>query len=520
MSRISPVRITGLSGSFDMEGVIEASMMKDQENVDKAKQAQQLVKWRQEIYRDVIKDTKDLYDKYFSSTSPNSIRSKNAYTSMSIKSSDESIIKASGSAGANKINYQFAVSQMAEPPKISIKMNPTLPILTQFPPNPNGSSTLTIKGKSISIDSKDNVQSIVTKINGAFTDNDVKATYSEMTGELVISLKQTGSSSKLPISIGSKDEEGHLVGGNDKLADALGLVDDGSGIRTKEVEGKNLKYTVKDSYGNLIPVNNGSEIPTYDRESGENLFTIDNITYDVGSIGTADLKSVTDTEQSTKNMKAFVDDYNKLLNKVYDLVTKKKSPDFPPLTDKQKEEMTTEEIEKWEKKSKEGILRNDNELRAFVDDVQKAFFGSSTSISILSKMGISEHEDYNKRGQISFDEKKFSQAIVDDSDLVYNTLAKYSSKDEEKGVYERLNGILYDYAGSSGSKFAKKSGIEKTASANDNIYSKDIAEKESNINRLIEKMNNKEDKLYSKYSALESLLNKFNSQMSYFDQSI
>lgn len=29
MSSISPVRVTGLSGNFDMEGIIEASMIRD-----------------------------------------------------------------------------------------------------------------------------------------------------------------------------------------------------------------------------------------------------------------------------------------------------------------------------------------------------------------------------------------------------------------------------------------------------------------------------------------------------------
>ncbi|MDN9927227.1 flagellar cap protein FliD, partial [Clostridioides difficile] len=51
MSSISPIRVTGLSGNFDMEGIIEASMIRDKEKVDKAKQEQQIVKWKQEIYR-------------------------------------------------------------------------------------------------------------------------------------------------------------------------------------------------------------------------------------------------------------------------------------------------------------------------------------------------------------------------------------------------------------------------------------------------------------------------------------
>ncbi|OJT80351.1 hypothetical protein BM533_23215 [Clostridioides difficile] len=60
MSSISPVRVTGLSGNFDMEGIIEASMIRDKEKVNKAKQDQQIVKWKQEIYRDIIKESKNL----------------------------------------------------------------------------------------------------------------------------------------------------------------------------------------------------------------------------------------------------------------------------------------------------------------------------------------------------------------------------------------------------------------------------------------------------------------------------
>lgn len=58
-------------------------------------------------------------------------------------------------------------------------------------------------------------------------------------------------------------------------------------------------------------------------------------------------------------MKTFVDDYNKIMDKIYDLVTEKKDSDYPPLTEAQKEEMSEDEIKDWEKKAKQGILRND-----------------------------------------------------------------------------------------------------------------------------------------------------------------
>ncbi len=504
MANISPVRVTGLSGNFDMDAIIEASLTRDQEKIDKAKQKNQIVKWKQELYRDVIKSSKDLYNKYLQIDSENSLTNRNAYSAIGIKSSDDSIITASGSAGADNINYQFDISQKAEPPKISIKLSPTVPGLEQFPPSKDGASTLTINGKTIAISSTDNASSIVDKINGAFTDNSVKASYSQMTGELYISGKTTGSSSNMDFSI-----SGNQNAINDIATDnGIHFTPDGSGNSVTQLSGKNLLADVKDASGNIIAsLNNES-----------NVFTIDNIEYKVRSTGNANLKTFTDTEKSVKNMKAFVDDYNKLMETVYDLVTAKKNADFPPLTDKQKEDMTKEEIEKWEEKAKQGVLRNDDDLRSFVEDIQSMFFGSIEDIKKLSKIGIDENGDRTTRGQIIFDEKKFANALEEDSEAVYDTLAKYSSDPDGEGMLEKLKSIVYDYSGSSNSRFGQKAGIEKTGSAYDNIYSKEISNREDNINKLIEKMNDKENKLYIKYSALESILNKYSSQMNYFNQ--
>ena len=464
MSSISPIRVTGLSGNFDMEGIIEASMIRDKEKVDKAKQEQQIVKWKQEIYRNVIQESKDLYDKYLSINSPNSIVSEKAYSSTRITSSDESIIVAKGSAGAEKINYQFAVSQISE---------------------------------------QDTTSTIVSKINSLCADNDIKASYSEMTGELIISRKQTGSSSDINLRVIGNDNLAQQIANDNGIT----FINDAGGNKFANVYGKNLEADVTDEHGRVTHIS-----------KEQNSFNIDNIDYNVNSKGTAKLTSVTDTEEAVKNMQAFVDDYNKLMDKVYGLVTTKKSKDYPPLTDAQKEDMTTEEIEKWEKKAKEGILRNDDELRAFVEDIQSAFFGDGKNIIALRKLGINESENYNKKGQISFNADTFSKALIDDSDKVYKTLAGYSSNYDDKGMFEKLKDIVYEYSGSSTSKLPKKAGIEKTASASENVYSKQIAEQERNISRLVEKMNDKEKRLYAKYSALESLLNQYSSQMNYFSQ--
>lgn len=73
MTRINTVRIPGLATGMDTDSMVKQMLSGEQNKVDKAKQKQQSVKWQQEIYRAVIKDVKDLQDKYFSVTSKDSI---------------------------------------------------------------------------------------------------------------------------------------------------------------------------------------------------------------------------------------------------------------------------------------------------------------------------------------------------------------------------------------------------------------------------------------------------------------
>ena len=242
-----------------------------------------------------------------------------------------------------------------------------------------------------------------------------------------------------------------------------------------------------------------------------NSFTIDGIKYNVHSIGTSEITSKKDTSAVVEKMKTFVDDYNKIMDKMYDLVTQKENKDYPPLTEAQKKEMSEEEIEAWEKKAKQGILRNDSEMRRFMDDMQNAIFGNN--MAILNEMGLTTHEDYNKRGQISLDEEKFIKALENNSEKVYEVFAKDSSS-----VMEGLKSTVNKYIGGSSSVFAKKAGLEKTASAVKNFYSEQLKKQAEIIKKLQQKMSDKENSLYKKFGALESSMNKLNSQMNYFMQ--
>ncbi|MDU7904949.1 MAG: flagellar filament capping protein FliD, partial [Peptostreptococcaceae bacterium] len=242
-----------------------------------------------------------------------------------------------------------------------------------------------------------------------------------------------------------------------------------------------------------------------------NSFTIDGINYSVHAEGSADISSSQDVEPVVENMKKFAEDYNKIMDKVYGLVTEKKNKDFPPLTDAQKEDMKEEEIEKWEKKAKVGLLRNDSEMRTFMDHMQNAIFGENTKF--LNECGLTSSEDYTKKGQLSLDEDKFKKALQNNSQKVYDAFAGGNDS-----VLEKMKDTMYDYVGTSSSVFAKKAGLEKTSSVVNNFYSEQIKRQEDAIKLLQRKMDDRENKLYKQFGQLEASMNKLNSQMNYFAQ--
>lgn len=492
MTRINTVRIPGLATGMDTDSMIKQMLSGEQNKVDKAKQKQQSVKWQQEIYRAVIKDVKDLQDKYFSVTSKDSIMTSKAWNSTKVSSSNDKVMTATGSAGANDIDYSFDVKHLAKPASISstksgITKESKLSTLGLL-----GDGKFSIKygdgdkeiSKEISIKPDDTVGSLISKINES-TDGKVKASFSDMSGEFTIATNKTGKNAKL-----------NIVDSTGNPSNALDFL-----LPKNSEQGKDSEINVKTRDGKLIK--------KLAEES--NSFTIDGINYSVHAEGSADISSSQDVEPVVGNMKKFVEDYNKIMDKVYGLVTEKKNKDFPPLTDAQKEDMKEEEIEKWEKKAKVGLLRNDSEMRSFMNHMQNAIFGENTQF--LNQCGLTSNEDYNKRGQISINEDKFRKALQNEGDRVYKAFAG-----NDNSMLEKMKKSMNDYVGSSSSVFARKAGLEKTSSAVKNYYSDQLKRQEDMIKSLQRKMDKREDKLYKQFGQLEASMNKLNSQMNYFAQ--
>ena len=444
MSSISSIRLSGLATGMDTDAMVKSMLTADQEKIDKAQQKEQTVKWQQEIYREVMSDIIDFNDKYFSLTSKDSILSNSAWNTLSITSSNSSVISATGNAGATNVDYKFNVKKLAETAKAQssiegLKKESKLVSLgakegEQFKFELGKDDTgNTIYSSDITIEADDTIDTLITKINNS-VDGKIKASYSEMTGKFTVETKDTGSNTEFKI-----------VGEDGSSSKALDFLD----LKTKNSSGNLVKFDENGAKGSNSEIEVSSKDGTFKKilSQESNTFTIDNIKYTVNSTGSAEITSKQDASSVVQKMKTFVDDYNKIMDKIYDLVTEKKDSDYSPLTEAQKEEMSEDEIKDWEKKAKQGILRNDSEMRRFMDSMQNAIFGDK--MNILNEMGISTAEDYNKRGQISLDESKFTEALENDSQKVYKAFAGGSNS-----MMEKMKSTVKNYVGGASSVFA------------------------------------------------------------------
>lgn len=116
----SSIRITGLNSGLDVDALVKKMLSADQTKIDMIKQQQQIITWKQEAYKDIISDIKELQEKYFnvSNTSTYLLSSSN-YNNIAATSSDSTIVTAKASTSAKTGTYKMEVSKIAESAAIS-----------------------------------------------------------------------------------------------------------------------------------------------------------------------------------------------------------------------------------------------------------------------------------------------------------------------------------------------------------------------------------------------------------------
>lgn len=252
--------------------------------------------------------------------------------------------------------------------------------------------------------------------------------------------------------------------------------------------------------------------------SASNDFTINGMTitvYDTAENVT--LTTSTDVDGIYDMIKNFFKEYNSLINEMSALYNADSAKGYDPLTSEEKAEMADSEIEEWEKKIKDSLLRRDSTLGDLTDAIKTLMMQGATvngKTMYLSDFGINTLGYFN-----AADNEKSAYHIYgdpDDADVKSeDDILKMMIATDPDAVMNFFSGLsrnLYDKLSD------KMAGIKDTSSAftvyNDKAMQKEYDNYKSKIAKEEEKLNSLMDKWYEKFARMETALAKLQGKSS------
>ena len=105
-------RFSGLSSGIDVDSLVESMMTAESTKLNKMKQQEQLLEWKQEQYRAITEDVTDFVDTYLNLTSSDSILKQSNFQQFEV-ASDNTAVSAKATSSAEAGNHTLTVEQLA-----------------------------------------------------------------------------------------------------------------------------------------------------------------------------------------------------------------------------------------------------------------------------------------------------------------------------------------------------------------------------------------------------------------------
>lgn len=212
-------------------------------------------------------------------------------------------------------------------------------------------------------------------------------------------------------------------------------------------------------------------------------------------------------------IKDFVEQYNSALSEMNKYYYADSSRGYDPLTDDQKEAMSDEEVEKWETKIKDSLLRRDSTLSGILETFRTSLTGITVKASdgktySLANLGITTGKDYKEYGLLHI------KGDEDDTDYAdsENTLQSMINSDPDI-VMEVMSGIASNLYNNINKKISTTTTMKSALSFyNDKEMTKQMTQYKKDIKSWETKLSDMEDRYYKQFSAMETALSKLQSQ--------
>lgn len=356
----------------------------------------------------------------------------------------------------------------------------------------DGKYTLSINGKTFSFDGSTTLSGVISQIN-ADEDAGVTITYSQTTDTFRILADDSGSQGK--IEFGDQSDGGNLA------SILFGSYDE-------------AKYSAGEDLDMWVSLGGNSDPVHIVRSS--NSITLDGVNLQIS--GTTDTPVTFSSENNVDDLASkivdFINDYNKIIDKVNTLTSQMPNMDqkYAPLTDAQKENMSDDEIEKWNTEAKKGLLQNDSALNNILQDLRSAMSSAVDEAGLsLSDLGITTQPyDYSSGGQLAVDISTLKDKLASDPNGIVQL---FTGTD---GVANRVKSVLDKNVGTFGGDGVLLLRAGSDTNANDTSQlSLQIKNYEKAISNLKDQLQTEQDRYWNQFTQMEQTLSMLNSQLGY-----
>ena len=217
-----------------------------------------------------------------------------------------------------------------------------------------------------------------------------------------------------------------------------------------------------------------------------------------------------DTDSAYKLIKEALTEYNKLIEEMNTLYNANSARGYDPLTDEQKEAMTETDIENWEKKIKDSLLRRDDTLGTLLSSMRNALSTTYTDddgkVYSLSTFGIVTGS-YTEKGKLHI--------YGDEDDPTYATYAdrlKAALEEDSDKVMEVMTEVFGNLYETMTEKCAKTEISSALTFYNDKQYNNLLKDYEDDLDILEDRIKELEDRYYKQFTAMEKAMSTLQNQ--------
>ncbi len=513
---MNKLRIGGLVTGLDMEQTVKDLMRAHRARVEKIKQQRQQVEWQRTDYHAVNNSLRALRDAAFN------LRLEGQYLAKKAVSSNEAVVAAAAGTGAIPGSHTINVHGLAAGvtkgsqaalPEESSAGGGVKTLAAQF--GISGIKTFTLEGRTVdgvplsktfNIDTGTyTINTLVSEINGARLG--ITASYDSAANRFYLATDGTGSDFGIRVAM---DDDSFL---SDAAGDGTGTLKLLLQTGGPGVSGQDARY----DFGDIVNI-----------VSKANTFVLNGMHVTLKAVGSAAITVSRDTGAVYNSIKSFIDRYNSTLETINRELAEGRHPDYPPLTEEQREKLTEKQQDQWEEKARSGMLRNDSLLAGLAGKMRAAMGavvsgippvtvgGKTVTHNSLASVGIVTGH-YSEGGRLHLEKEGavLTEALQNDPDGVMMLFRNNSSAAGEKGIAQRL----YDEVNKGVMLIIDRAGVESAGGAGDgSALGMKLQILDNQIKNWEGRLKETEDRYWKQFAALEKAISRMNTQSAWLAQ--